>query len=302
MWNCENVKLPGTNMQSVAACLLLAVSANCAFAEYDLGEMRPIDIYDTAAPSEWSLTNAASLLLSGGAFVATNNAAGPQQIDNNGNAAFSLVHVRCGTLVSQQRPDFSLGDWCTYLPTDNPADIDWAKTGEERLKSQAYREGRFLYNASATNDLERVMFTRGGTVKINWYLRSRTGDESVERTYIVASTTASRPYRIFWTEDGFDGPTVSLAGRNGQGYRHVRLFGDPSIVATNVPVSVQQSMTNLVSGVVVDSDSHTIRAFAKHDVNPDRGEHQGPRGQFVLAYYDTDSFSRLIYTVVVEVD
>ena len=51
MWNCENVKLPGTSMQSVAACLLLAVSANCAFAEYDLGEMRPIDIYDTAAPS-----------------------------------------------------------------------------------------------------------------------------------------------------------------------------------------------------------------------------------------------------------
>ena len=302
MWKCENVKLPRTNVQLVAACLLLAISASCAFAEYDLGEMRPLDIYDTATPSEWSLTNAASLLLSGGAFVATNNASGPRQIDNKGNAVFSLVSVRCGTLVSQQRPDFSLGDWCTYLPTDNPADIDWAKTGEELLKSQAYREGRFLYNASATNDLERVMFTRGGTVKINWYLRSRTGDESVERTYIVASTTASRPYRIFWTEDGFDGPTVSLAGRNGQGYRHVRLFGDPSIVATNVPVSVQQSMTNLVSGVVVDSDSHTIRAFAKHDVNPDRGEHQGPRGQFVLAYYDTDSFSRLIYTVVVEVD
>ena len=286
-------------LPALAAAVLLA---HAAFAEYDLGDLKPLDIYDTSTPSEWSRTNAASLWLSSGAFVATNEAARPVSLDNNGNVAFSLETVQYGMLVSQQKPDFSLGDWCTYLPTENPADIDWAKTGDEILKSQDYKEGRLLYNASATNDLERVMFTRGGATTVKWYLRSRVGDESVDRTYIVASTAATRPYRIFWTEDGFDGPAVSLVGSNGQSYRHVRLFGDPAIVATNVPVSVQQSMTNLVSGVVVDTDSHTIRAFAKHDSDPDRGEHQGPRGQFILAYYDTDSFSRLIYAIVVEVD
>ena len=191
MWKCENVKLPRTNVQLVAACLLLAVSANCAFAEYDLGEMRPLDIYDTSTPSEWSRTNAASLWLSSGAFVATNEAARPVSLDNNGNVAFSLETVQYGMLVSQQKPDFSLGDWCTYLPTENPADIDWAKTGDEILKSQDYKEGRLLYNASATNDLERVMFTRGGATTVKWYLRSRVGDESVDRTYIVASTAAT---------------------------------------------------------------------------------------------------------------
>ena len=203
---------------AVAAAALLA-SVVCA--EYDLGDLKPLDIYDTADPSEWSLTNAASLWLSSGAFVATNEAVRPVSRDNNANVAYSLATVQYGMLVSQQKPDFSLGDWCTYLPTENPADIDWAKTGEKILKSQDYKDGRLLYNASATNDLERVMFTRGGTTTIKWYLRSRVGDESVDRTYVVASTTTTRPYRIFWTEDGFDGPAVSLVGSNGQSYRHV---------------------------------------------------------------------------------
>ena len=31
MWKCENVKLPKTNFQLVVACMLMAVSVNCAF-------------------------------------------------------------------------------------------------------------------------------------------------------------------------------------------------------------------------------------------------------------------------------
>ena len=297
----------GDNMEAkhLFAVLLCCSTALALWGEDNLEttHTQPIDIYNSPTPSAWSAANASGLYLTAGGFVTggATPTAEPESIDNNGKAVYRLVSAAYGMNVSEPLEDFDLGDWCTRLPVFGDERIDWERTGAAILDSVAFKsEGRLLYNKSATNDFERVMFTRGGKVTINWYVEGE--EDPRRRTYMVSWTTSQRPYRIFWTEDGFDGPTVSLAGRNGQVYRHVRLFGDPAIVATNVPVSVQQTMTNLVSGVLVDSDSHTIRAFAKHDVNPDRGEHQGPRGQFVLAYYDTDSFDRLIYTIVVEVD
>ena len=263
---------------------------------YDLTSLLPLDVYDTATPSAWSQANADGLYLANGGFVEPEVSKRPVAGNNNG-ATYRLAHASYGMLVSEQKADFSLGDWCTYLPVEDASSIDWAKTGEAIRASDAYlKEGRLYYNDSATTDVQRVLFTRGGTVSIDWHLKDAT---VLTRTYQVASTARTRPYRLFWTEQPFSAPKVSVSGK------HVRLFGDPGLISPTYEVTVMNkdpyvASSNVVRGVVHDATTDTLRAYAK-TVNVDTATFDGPEGQFVLAYYDTGSKDTLIYTVVVEV-
>ncbi|MBR4654009.1 MAG: hypothetical protein IKO72_11680 [Kiritimatiellae bacterium] len=294
-------------MKSLAS-ILLVLAAGVVFAGaegdgFELTTLKPLDIVNTQSPSDWSAANANSLYLSGGGFAATGEDR-PAAMDNNRNVAYRLANASYGMMVSEQKPDFYLGDWCTVLPTDNPDDIDWERTGEGIRNSAAYRDdGMIYYNPSATNDMQRILFTRGGTVAVNWYMRG--SNEPIVRTYQIASTASTRPFRIFWTENGFAGPTVSLGSRTNP--KHVRLLGNPEIVRPSYsdPVyagdNLNVATSNIVFGVHADdSDTYLIRVYAKRDESG-LGNHVGPRGQFVMAYYDSGSKDNLIYTIVVEV-
>ena len=275
--------------------------AGAAAGDYELAPTKPLDIVDTATPSDWSATNAATLYV--GSACRASGDARPVSKDNNGDPVFLLRGATYGTAVSEHRPDFYLGDWCTMLPVE-ASRIDWARTGAGILASAACADGFVYYNASSTNDLQRILFTRGGAVTVDWYLRGET--DPVTRTYDIGRTCAGRPYRVFWTENGFGGPTVKLGDRNNP--RHVRLLGDRNIfglrydtpqVLSNDPYN---ATSNIVYGVEADDvTSYLLRVYATFD-ETGAGQHDGPRGQFVLAYYDTGSKDTLLYTIVVEVD
>ena len=286
--------------------ILASLAAALAFAgaegdsDLETTHAARIDIYNTSAlPSR----NPDGLYLTCGGFVTGSESTVPVSCDNNGNAVFRLVGAIYGMSVSEPMEDFDLGDWCTSLPIENGEAIDWVATGNRILASNAYsKEGRLLYNKSATNDLERVMFTRGGRVTIDWVL---TSGVVRQRTYMVSWTTPNRPYRIFWTENGFKGPPVMLCDDNGQNSRHVRLFGDPKLVKPEYSVQVMQrdpyiATSNVVKGVVINEDSHMLQVYAKRG-NDDIGNHDGPEGQFVLAYYSDGTKDKLVCTIVVEV-
>ena len=286
----------------LAALLAAAVPARAGSTagDYGLAPTQPLDIYDTAEPSAWSATNAASLYVVGA--VRASGDARPVSKDNNGDPAFRLCGATYGAPVSEHQPDFYLGDWCTLLPVE-ASRIDWKRTGAALQASTENLPGSVYYDANATDDLRRILFTRGGEVTVDWYLR---GEENpVRRTYDVARTCAGRPYRVFWTENGFGAPTVRLGDRNNP--RHVRLLGDPEIfglrygppqVLSNDPYV---ATSNIVYGVEADDvDSFLLRVYAQFD-ETGAGNHVGPRGQFVLAYYATGSKDTLLYTIVVEV-
>ena len=301
------------------AASLLAVAAGATFpltaraynaADVDLGIAHSVkvDIYSANTESEWSSANASGLYLTAGGFTSQNDEAKPSTSDNNGNVVYRLSSASYGMSVSEPVDDYYLGDWCTTFPLEAGETINWELTSANIMNSAAFKsEGRLLYNKTATDDNERVLFTRGGKVLIDWVVNTAGGmTETRQRAYMVAWFTSGRPYRIFWTEDNFGGPKISLTDGNAQSFKYVRLFGDPAIIAPRYEVTVLSgssgvSVSNIVYGVVVDNDTHSIRAYAKHDSDLDRGQHVGPRGQFVLAYYSTGALEKLIYTIVVEV-
>ena len=272
----------------------------------------PIDIRNTPEADEWSAANASGLYLSAGGFAAGPDVPVPETRDNNGNVAFRLVSASCGSPVSEAMDDFFLGDWCTQLPyyPERGESIDWTATEAFLTNSAAYRtEGRLLYDPFATNDLERVMFTRGGKVRIEWTVATASGSNEVRpRTYMVAWTTSGRPYRLFWTKNatddniGFNGPPVSLSDQASVNRtKPVRLYGDPAILtprdADGNVYTNETDRTGIAWGV--DVSQHMIYAHAIPAATP-TDKNRGPEGQFVLAYYDTDA-KKLLCTIVVEV-
>jgi len=299
------------SLLAVAAGAMLPLTArayNAADVDLGITHSVKVDIYSANTESEWSEANASGLYLTAGGFTSQNDDSKPSTCDNNGKAVYRLASASYGMSVSEPVDDYYLGDWCTTFPLEAGETINWELTSANIMNSAAFKsEGRLLYNKSATNDNERVMFTRGGKVLIDWVVNtSGSLTETRQRAYMVNWFTSGRPYRIFWTEDNFGGPKISLTDANAQSFKYVRLFGDPAIIApryevTTLSGSSNVSISNIVYGVVVDNDTHSIRAYAKHDSDLDRGQHVGPRGQFVLAYYSTGALEKLIYTIVVEV-
>ena len=307
MRKCENIEAanaqrPGGLALGLAAAGLLlfpALAHSAVTDDYDLAELAPLDVYVANTNA-----NAGSLYLSGGGVACAGMGEVRPSSGGADGAAFYLESATYGSLVSEVKPDFALGEWCTYFDLAEGQEIDWERTSSNLFASVAYAEGRVMYNKSATNDLSRVMFTRGGSVEVKWYVKGV--DEPVSQVYNIAESSATRPYRIFWTENGFGGPTVLLKDTTGQSIRYVRLLGDPAIIGPEYSVTVMQhdplvETTNIVKGVVVNEQVNAIQVYAKRG-SDDVGDHDGPRGQFVLAYYDTGTKDNLIYTIVVEVD
>lgn len=174
----------------------------------------PIDIRNASEASGWSITNASGLYLSAGGFTAGPEVPIPATRDNNGKVVYRLVSASCGSPVSEAMDDFSLGDWCTQIPYHPEAgeSIDWKLTQAWLTNSAAYsEEGRLLYDPYATNDLQRVMFTRGGKVRIEWTINTGSSNVVRRRTYMVAWTCSGRPYRLFWTKNGTEANPFACA-------------------------------------------------------------------------------------------
>ncbi len=187
----------------------------------------------------------------------------------------ALTAAEAGFPLERTKPEYYLGD-----QIDAPELVDWPATYTRYL---ADKPDGFLFDPTG----QRVFATLGGTTQFTWVLTDGT---SIDMTYVVSSSCAGRPRRIYWTDNPYNGPAIDLSGK------FVKFFGPEELlkpvlgIYTNSAAGVEQVLTNrVVSGLYYDNATKMLYAY---------GELQG---QVVMAYYDTGTYERLLHVQTVEI-
>ena len=202
---------------------------------------------------------------------------------------WELAAWTVGRTLSEQPPDAKLGDFCTDIPFD-PDEIDWAATAA--ANAAAVADGRIVFDNGAANGYERVIFTASGATEVTWV---RTGGATVTQTYDVGSSSSARPYRIFATrvDEANSAAFIDLTGK------FVKFFGDPNLLKSEY-AETAPGVSNVVYGI--DYNPATTKMLTvRYRTNEETGAIDCPQGQFVLAYYDTETKDHMVAHIVVEI-
>ncbi|MBQ6102417.1 MAG: hypothetical protein IJL06_01975, partial [Kiritimatiellae bacterium] len=207
---------------------------------------------------------------------------------------WSLSAWSVGRMISEQPPDAKVGDFLARFPREADA-IDWERTFAAIRASQAASEGYIQVVGGTTNLHETLLVTRPGAMEIPFILTDGT---RVDSLYTFSAATATRPYRLFATrrDEGNSAPFIDLTGR------FVRFFGDPAVITPRYEAAGSGSFgsSNVVWGIDYNpATSHLLTA--RYLVDEATGAIDCPKGQFVLAYYDTESKDHLVAAIVVEI-
>ncbi len=209
--------------------------------------------------------------------VSTNGTASSAQT-TAGLPRVQLTACEAGFAFERIKPEIWFGG---RLPL--PENTDWTATYEEFQKLSEEEQSAFIFDPLN----KRVFAQAGGTHKFSWVLMDGTKQS---HDYVISPVCEGRPYRLFWTDNPYNAPPVSLSGR------YIKLFGADSIVkpvyGTKVEDQGGQQITNknvIVRGVFLDSSSSCL--YARGEVS----------GQFIVAFYDSGSFDNLQRIQVVEV-
>ncbi len=194
-----------------------------------------------------------------------------------------------GRTLSEQPPDARIGEFCTDLVYD-PEDIDWARTID--ANKTLIKEGRIVFNNGASNVYERLIFTASGATEVTWI---NNAGESESRVYNIGSYSSARPYRLFATrvDEANNAAFIDLSGK------FVKFFGDPNILRSEYGETAP-GVTNVVYGLDYDP-SKTKMLTVRYKVDPVTEAIDCPQGQFILAYYDTETKDHMIAHIVVEI-
>lgn len=300
MWKCENVKVSNTNTNWKLATLGLATLATLAtfttaFADgpediqLTLGEVDlPVYIHSAGGNSRFVQPTVVYPISTVRAPTSPEEAVTSISTKDR-SMQWELAAWTVGRTLSEQPPDAKLGDFCTDTIFD-PKDIDWAATFASNATAVA--EGRIVFDFGASNEYERVIFTASGATELTWV---NTSGQSDSRTYSIGSSSSARPYRLFATrvDEANNAAFIDLTGK------FVKFFGDPKLL-TSVYREKGQGVSNVVYGIDYDS-SNTKMLTVRYNVDEQTGAINCPQGQFVLAYYDTETKDHMIAHIVVEI-
>ena len=210
--------------------------------------------------------------------------------------SWSLSAWSVGRTFSEQPPDAKVGEYLTRFPREAD-EIDWEATFAAIRRSEAGTNGYIQVVGGTTNLAETLLVTRSGAMAVPFVLKDGT---TVESVYSFSAATAARPYRLFATrrDEGNSAPFVDLTGR------FVRFFGDPAVITPRYAVTsagtAGATSSNVVWGIDYDpATSHMLTA--RYIVDEATGAIDCPKGQFVLAYYDTETKDHLVASIVVEI-
>ena len=233
-----------------------------------------------APPIRWTSDAAAN------SWLASNNVAsvsaafgvgGVSAATTPGLERYTLAATEAGFGVERVKPEVWFGD---VLPP--PADVDWNATYELYL-ADAGEQANFIFD----NVNKRVYVQAGGSIVFKWV---GLNGATTERTYIASGSTSGRPFKMFWTEAPWNAPSIDLSGK------FVRLFGPDSLIKVQRGERVKESgghtivETNVVvEGIYYDPSQQTLSAYGRVS------------GQFILAYYDSGSYTTLKHIQVIEV-
>ena len=201
---------------------------------------------------------------------------------------WTLAAWTVGRTLSEQKPDAKIGDFCTNFPSEET--IDWAKTIEANADLVA--GGQVIFDTGSTNPMERVLFTASGAVTVKWVKKDNTQEE---QTYKIGAMSSSRPYRIFATraDEENSAAFIDLSGK------FVKFFGSSQLLSSEWRVK-SGSVSNVVYGLDYNPSVSKMLTF-RYMVDETTGTVRCPQGQFVLAYYDTETKDHMVAHIVVEV-
>ncbi len=300
MWKCENVKVSNTNTNWKLATLGLATLATLAtfttaFAEVPadiqltLGEVElPVYIYSSGSTSGYTQPTVAYPISTVRAPTSPEERVTTVSTKDT-TMQWELAAWTIGRTLSEQPPDAKLGDFCADTIFD-PKSIDWAATMASN--ATAIAEGRVVFDVGASDEYERVIFTASGATELTWVSTSGASDS---RTYNIGSSSSARPYRLFATrvDEANNAAFIDLTGK------FVKFFGDKDLLKSVYEVKAQ-GVSNVVYGIDYDS-SNTKMLTVRYNVDEQTGAIKCPQGQFVLAYYDTETKDHMIAHIVVEI-
>ena len=272
-------------LTAAGAALLAAAPGAESFAaqllnvDWTVERSRPPEVrVSPFEPDKWGIKNGGVLGLSAGGYRLSGRDHDRRGLNDGGVEVYRFDEATVGAGVSEAMSDFSVGDYLSDLPVAE-TNIDWVAM-VTNADARAVRE-QYVRFVDSDNPTNRILVTRSGVFSLDWVLKDGT---LVPRTYEVGLKVSEVPRRIFWTSKPFDAPVVQLP--SGMGFRPV---GDPKLFGG--------SFTNDY-GVYVDLDNRVVGANAR--VNAD-GTFDGPRGQFVLFYYDSPDCQHCLGFEVVEV-
>ena len=209
-------------------------------------------------------------------------------------STWSLTAWSVGRMISEQPPDAKVGEYVTRFPREAD-EIDWERTLAAIRSSDAASQGYVHVVGGTTNLAETLLITRPGVMEIPFVLKD---NSTVKSVYTFSAATSARPYRLFATrrDEGNSAPFIDLTGR------FVRFFGDPAVITPRYEAtgSGANATSNVVWGIDYDpATSHMLTA--RYIVDEEAGTIDSPKGQFVLAYYDTETKDHLVASIVVEI-
>ncbi len=202
---------------------------------------------------------------------------------------WTLAAWTVGRTLSEQMPDAKIGDYCKDIPAEDT--IDWGKT--IAANSGLVADGHLVFDTGAKDPLERVLFVSSGAVTVKWVKKDNT---QTEQTYKIGASSSSRPYRIFATRADEENTAafVDLSGK------YVRFFGDANLLSSELG-ETSKGVSNIVYGLDFNPSGAKMLTF-RYTVDEKSGTiTRCPQGQFVLAYYDTETKDHMVAHIVVEV-
>ena len=204
-------------------------------------------------------------------------------------ANWALEAWTVGRTLGEQPDDFRIGETCTALPKGQ---IDWVKT---YAANNPTNHPGLIFNLDATNEAERVIFATTGPVKVNWVMVGQNENEPTAITYQIGRSVSARPYRLYATRAD-EGNLIAYIDLSG---KYVRFFGDTNLVE-KTDYGVVNGVTNaIVRGLDYNAQSGLLTY--RYTVDEKTGDIKCTQGQFVMAYYDTESKERMVSHIVVEV-
>ena len=201
---------------------------------------------------------------------------------------WTLAAWTAGRTLSEQKPNARVGDFCKDVPDEDS--LDWQQT--VAANAEAIAAGRIAFDTGAKDPGERLMFIASGATTVTWVRKDGTREE---QTFKIGAMSSSRPYRIFATraDEANSAAFVDLSGK------FVKFFGDSQLLSSRWQ-TMSAGVSNVVYGLDYNPSVSKMLTF-RYTVNETTGAMECPQGQFVLAYYDTETKDHMVAHVVVEV-
>ncbi len=247
------------------------------------------------ATNAWVLDNLTSVAITAGGHGAINNLPNNQPVFPTNAPVqphpgyvpeYQLVNSSFGHAVSGDKPDLYLGQAIAAPLADLPAGwyIHWAGMTNAAIAPA----GHAFYEPSS----QQVYVLAGGAVTVSWIITDGQSLTNLDYTYLVSSAPAGRPFRVYWTEAPYNGPTVNLRDR------HVKFHWNEDIPAPEKgPVEMNGTiMTNVVRGLWLD-------AGGQLHVAPGLPGQEDLQGLVVMQYFKTGDLKEQVPggLVVIEV-